>query len=524
MSSGPLGRVITRLRHIMAADQDGSLTDRQLLERFTADQEETAFATLVERHGPLVLGLCRRVLHNEHDAEDVFQATFLVLVRKADSIRKLESVGSWLHGVAYRIALKARSQAYRRQSHESAMVHIAEPAEGETKVEWTDLRPVLDEELERLPEKYRAPLLLCYLEGKTYGQAAEQLGWKHGTVCGRLARARELLRGRLERRGVVLSVGLLTALLTGEAAAAVVPAALSATTLKAALLFATGEAAAAGFVSAQAAALTKGVLKTMFLTKLKLTAAFVLAVGLTGAGIGVFTLDKLGAAQPAARPGLASTAPRLDDDKKDEDEATDKEKSIQNLKQIGLGLHTYHDVNGHFPARAAFDNDDKPLLSWRVLILPQIGEEDLYKEFKLDEAWDSAHNKKLLEKMPKIYAPVRGKPKAKYATYYQVFDGAGSIFDGTQATRIADILDGTSNTIMAVEAANAVPWTKPEDIPFNKDKPLPKLVGNQFTKGFHGVMADGSVHLFRKDFDEETLRMAITRNGGEILDFGRIKE
>jgi hypothetical protein len=198
-------------------------------------------------------------------------------------------------------------------------------------------------------------------------------------------------------------------------------------------------------------------------------------------------------------------------------ESSDRIRSANNLKEIGLAMHNFHDSYGSFPANAIYDKAGKPLLSWRVAILPFIEEDKLYKEFHLDEPWDSEHNKKLLEKMPKVFAPVRGKTKEKYSTFYQGFFGPGAFFEGKKGIRIGDITDGTSNTILAVEAANAVPWSKPDDLPFDPKKPLPKL-GGHFKNGFNAGFCDGSVHFLKNSMKKETLISLITRNGGEVID------
>jgi hypothetical protein len=196
--------------------------------------------------------------------------------------------------------------------------------------------------------------------------------------------------------------------------------------------------------------------------------------------------------------------------------------SQNNLKQIGLAMHNYHDTFGRFPPQALTDKDGKPLLSWRVAILPFIEQDNLYRGFKLDEPWDSEHNKKLLGRMPQIYAPVNAKTKEKYETFYQAFAGKGTVFEPGEKIRFMDIVDGTSNTIMIVEAGDAVPWTKPEDLPFDPDKRLPKL-GGEFSDIINAAFCDGSVHEVTKKIDDKTLRALITRNGGEPINSPLIK-
>ena len=210
------------------------LTDADLLARFAADQDETAFAVLVRRYGPLVRGVCRRVLHHDHDTEDAFQATFLVLARKAGTIHKHESLWSWLYKVAYRIALRARAGKARRRAQENEAVQRQTVQHGSPAPD-PYLAEFLDEEVRRLPEKYRAPILLCYLQGETNEEAARRLHCPTGTVKIRLLRARQLLRKRLERRGVALSLAALAAGLLQHTEAAV-PAALAARTARAATL------------------------------------------------------------------------------------------------------------------------------------------------------------------------------------------------------------------------------------------------------------------------------------------------
>jgi RNA polymerase sigma factor (sigma-70 family) len=284
-AAGPWGRTLRHLRRAALAREGGGLTDGQLLECYLTRRDEAAFEALVRRHGPMVLGVCRRVVGNVHDAEDAFQATFIVLVRKAASIGAREAVGNWLFGVAFRAALKARAGMIRRSSREKQMEEMPERGTGPVEA-WNDLRPLLDRELARLPDKYRAAILLCDLEGRSRRDAAQQLGVPEGTISSRLATGRKMLANRLVRRGVLLSAATLAAVLAEGHATAAVPLALVASTAKAATLTA-AHATAVGVFSAKVLSLTEGVLKAMWITKLKLTTAVLLAIGAIGVGTGV---------------------------------------------------------------------------------------------------------------------------------------------------------------------------------------------------------------------------------------------
>jgi RNA polymerase sigma factor (sigma-70 family) len=214
--------VVRHIRRLAAAQTQCQLSDGQLLQRFAAAHDEAAFEALLRRHGAMVLGVCRRVLRDPHEAEDVLQAVFLVLARKAASICKQESVGCWLHGVAHRLALKAKAETARRRNREAkGAARRSENPLG--KMTWEQIEPILDEELGRLADKHRAPLVLCYLEGKTRDEAAQQLGWSIRTLLRRLQEGRELLRGRLTRRGVTIGTALVTASLLTSGASAAVP-------------------------------------------------------------------------------------------------------------------------------------------------------------------------------------------------------------------------------------------------------------------------------------------------------------
>jgi serpin B len=294
------------LRGVRARYAEG-FTDGQLLRQFLAQRDEAAFTALVKRYGPMVLGVCRRILGNAADAEDAFQATFLVLVRKAGSLTGHAVLGDFLHGVARRTALNARRLSTRRRMKERAMARPEVQGE-EVRDDWL---PLLDEELGRLPDKYRVPIVLCDLEGKTRGEAAQRLGWPPGTVAGRLARGRAMLATRLARRGVTVSVGAVVALVSHGGASAAVPPMLVTSTVEAATLFAAGYAAS-GVISAEVVALSEGVVKSMFVSKLKsLAAAAVLTVLITAA----LGYAELAAERPIATGDAAAKPAALPEDR-----------------------------------------------------------------------------------------------------------------------------------------------------------------------------------------------------------------
>src|SRR5262245_23631092 len=243
MPPTPFRDIVPRLRRLLPRRADGD-SDAALVTRFAAARDEVAFAELVARHGPLVRGVCRRVLGPDA-ADDAFQATFLVLARKAGLIKRPAAVGSWLYGVAYRLSQQAHRRQARRERHERDV--IAPPGDlrdPSSAAALADLLAVLDEELARLPDRLRAPLLLCYIDGRTQDEAAKQLGWSLGTFRRRLERARDLLRVRMERRGATLSAGLFATLLAADAVTATVPPALISTTTVTAMTFLAGGAVA----------------------------------------------------------------------------------------------------------------------------------------------------------------------------------------------------------------------------------------------------------------------------------------
>lgn len=261
MPNRPMNEV---LQHIRQTVLDDAPTDGQLLENYLERRDRSALEAIVRRHGRMVWGVCCRVLSNHHDTGDAFQATFLVLVRKAASIMPRAMVANWLHGVAHQTALKARATLAKRNGREKHVGTLPEPAAPRHETR-RDLQQLLDEELTRLPDRYRAVIVLCDLEGKTRKEAARHLGCPEGTVAGRLARARVMLAKRLARYGFAVSGGVI-AMNTASA----LPASVVAATLE----------AAAGHESAKVAALTEGVLRIMLLKKLKFVTSVLVTVGL----------------------------------------------------------------------------------------------------------------------------------------------------------------------------------------------------------------------------------------------------
>jgi RNA polymerase sigma factor (sigma-70 family) len=331
MSAGRLRNVMQRLRRAAGAPAAGGLTDAELLRRWVAQRDEAAFEALLWRHTAAVLGVCRRVLRDAHEAEDAAQAAFLTLAHKARSIGRRQAVAAWLYTVAYRVALRARTRRPALAPYDLSALP-ARPAEDPA---WRDLRPVLDEEVSRLPERYRAAFVLCHVEGRTNEEAARELGCPVGTVLSRLARARERLRRRLTGRGVTLTAGALAAAAVGESVAGAAPGVLVRTAVAAAVLAAAGKGLT-GVVSTEVVALAEGVMKAMLLTKVKAVAVVVLGLALLGGG-GALSYRTV-AGEPGAPPkdpaALAQTAkaPQGEQDKL-KAQLAQKEKEIEALKE-----------------------------------------------------------------------------------------------------------------------------------------------------------------------------------------------
>jgi RNA polymerase sigma factor (sigma-70 family) len=307
MARAPLRTVLHHLQTLAAARDTKDQTDAELLDTFTSQNDQAAFTALVQRHGPLVLAVCRRVLHQFQEAEDAFQATFLLLARRAAGIRKTESLASWLHGVAYRMATNARRAAERRRRHEER-AQANPPANPAWEVVWREVQCALDQEIQRLPPRYREPFVLCCLENRSGAEAARQLRLKDGTVWSRLAHARKLLRERLARRGITLSAVLgATALAQGTGQTAV-PGLLERATAGAALEFLAGQTTA-GAVSANVITLVEGGTKIMSAAKVKMALALVLAGGILAAGAGMGLQRESAAPRPDPTPAAPTPVP-----------------------------------------------------------------------------------------------------------------------------------------------------------------------------------------------------------------------
>ncbi len=328
------------LQHLHAAfDRDGAgVTDGELLNRFLRHRDDAAVTLLVRRHSSMVWGVCRRLLHSHHDAEDAFQATFLVLVRKAASVVPREMVANWLYGVAHQTAVRIRATAAKRGVRERQGMDIPDPAQDETRAD--DLLPLLDQELSCLPERFRVLLVLSDLEGKTRKEVAQQLGCPEGTVASRLMRARTMLAKRLARQGFAVSEASVACVLSQGVASASAPASVVTSTIKAVSLSATGQAVSCGLTSAKVVALTEEVVKAMFVSKIKSLMSVMLVGGMVlggvGTGVGLST-GGAAVAQSEARPRVA-LVPAAQAEQPTKPTATPKTEIEERLQQLRAQL------------------------------------------------------------------------------------------------------------------------------------------------------------------------------------------
>jgi RNA polymerase sigma factor (sigma-70 family) len=364
MASRQLGVVVEQLRRLTEQAQHKHLPDQQLVDLFVRDHSEAAFQTLIGRHGPMVLGVCGRVLSQPEDVEDAFQATFLVLVRKAASLRRGGSVRNWLYGVACRTAARAKVDAAKRRAREASLPPRV-PADTLAEITVRELLTVLDEELCRLPEKHQGPLLLCYLDGKTRDEAAAELGWSLATLGRRLERGRELLRARLARRGIALPAALVPLLLIESGARAAVPMALATSTTKAASHIVAGSSAAT-VVSARVVALAEGVFRTMWTTKLQYVIVLFLAFGFLGAGAALIAQPRN--ASPRDEPKIQDEAKAAGKDQAAADRARLRGEWIFDSAMSGEALDGRQQdiINQFWESRMTFAGDEFRLSNIRV--------------------------------------------------------------------------------------------------------------------------------------------------------------
>jgi RNA polymerase sigma factor (sigma-70 family) len=364
--TGPrTSRLARHLRAALPGPAGDEATDARLLERYVAARDAHSFAAIVDRHGPLVWGVCRRLLADHQDAEDAFQATFLVLVRKAATVAPRQMVGNWLHGVARRTALKARALAARRRRRECQAIDMpdreASPPEG-----WADVRGVIDEELARLPGRYRAVVLLCDLEGKTRAQAARELGVPAGTVAGRLWRARALLAERLTRRGVGLSGASLAAALVQYEASAKMPTSMGSRTVDVVVRFAAGTLES-GAVRAPVITLTQGVLHSMWLSKLKTVLALVVAAGVIGTAVTGLAIHAAAGEDPKPKAKAGPEGKAGKPVAESAGDAPDLRRLKQEVDRLRADLDALKKQVGAAPKPApATPDDNEPVLNIRI--------------------------------------------------------------------------------------------------------------------------------------------------------------
>jgi len=311
MATAQLGAVLRHLRRLAADPKAGEPSDGSLLQAFLGQNDQSAFESLLLRHGPMVLRVCRRTLGNTHDAEDAFQATFLVLARQAASIRKRESLASWLHGVAYRMATHAKRSATRRRGHESR-ISSPQPRDPALVAAWQELQALFDEEIAGLPETLRTPFVFCCLENLSCAAAAQQLGVQEATVWKRLSRARNLLRERLTRRGVSLTAVLAAVAVGAGGASAALPRGLVGLTVEAVARIAAGQTFTGGTLSGKVLALVERMNQTMLVNKCK-TAILLLCMAVLGTGLGMAVVRGRASAEPPvpAAPTSPETKPQV---------------------------------------------------------------------------------------------------------------------------------------------------------------------------------------------------------------------
>ena len=464
--------------------------DRELVRRFVHGDRD-AFELIVWRHSAMLLRLCRSMLRDHHRAEDATQASFLILARKAKTIGDGQTLAAWLHRVAVRVALRANRDSRLSRTLDK----VPEPAStASNDVENQEQERLLHEEVDRLSEKYRLPVLLCFFEGLTHAEAAKRLNWPIGTVAGRLSRAKKLLEKRLLDKGVTVGITALFAGLTVNRVTAVAPS-FVATILK----LRNGDA-----VPATVLHLMNGGLQMMIWTKVKMSLAIVMLCG----SVALTTAWAVGTTQqPGEKPEAEAAKPEAEE-AVEEAKAVDAVTQLHDFKPHWQSLpddstivmqsvmrDMYKFPGGAFPTDI-LDKDGNPILSWRVAMLPAYGEEfkELYHKFHLDEPWNSKHNIKLLDEMPYKYRISLQQPQAS-TTYFKVIADPGTPFDPRNPTKVAQWVYNAESerinlqdsaisletrvmyysTLGIVQAGQASPWTKPDSIYLKQTKQIADL-------------------------------------------------
>ena len=469
-----------RLVHLIrrAAPSDG-VADADLLRRWAAGRDEAAFELLLRRHAGPVWRTCRAVAGA--DADDAFQATFLALARRAGAVRG--NLPGWLHAVARHASLRAR-----RAAAVGSAVRTVGASTGPHSGPYEDEAAILHAELARLPDRYRLPLVLCHLHGRTQAEAATELGLPLGTVATRVRRGCDRLRVALTRRGLAPVVAFGPPLLP--------PADLTAATL--------GVGLGATVPPPTVHTLATGAVSAMSRTKLKLFVA--VAVALVGAAVGGGAIvARQPAADPPAAPPAVGGAGRTSD-------YFDRRDAMNHLKKVLLAVHTFHDARDNKLPADILGPGGRPLLSWRVALLPYLDEGYLFEQFKLDEPWDSPANKPLGRYVPAVYRSAGAGPGL---TRVKMLRGPDATLDPAGNRTFADFRDGSSNTVGVVDTGAAVEWTKPGDLDYARDKPLPDLT-SPFTDGYPAGFLDGSVRWLRPGLAEKTLRTLIDRDDATV--------
>jgi RNA polymerase sigma factor (sigma-70 family) len=357
MAEVPFHGVVDYLRRALASEQGAGVTDAQLLDRFVQRADEAAFELLVWRHGKMVMGTCRRLLRDQQDAEDAFQASFLALARRANAIQRRESVAAWLYKVATRAALHCRTRAGRQRNREQTLVDQALPGPSLDPARLAalhEVRPLLDVEVNRLPERFRVPFVLRHLEGWSNREIAGELGCSEGTVESRLTRARQRLRVKLARRGVTLTGGLLAASLLDQAANAAISKALITTTARSATLVRAGTIAVAS-ISPRIIALTQGVLQAMLVAKLKVIGAVLLTLAIVGSAATATAYRSPAAGNYSLEPSLvADDRPARPSDTKNDKQQTDELLSPTRVHLVYQDTHI-NDAVADFKQKSGYD-------------------------------------------------------------------------------------------------------------------------------------------------------------------------